>query len=81
MSRRGRKSSWLFESRDVIGSSEDLTSLLELVVRINLHPICKRSQDNFCFKSAREADESTGTDSVGGSPRPGNDVIRTLMVL
>ena len=33
------------------------------------------------MKSHVGVDEATGTDKVGGRPRPGNEVRRTLMVV
>ena len=63
----------------IIGSSEDKTSLFEVVVRISRDSKCGIRFEICCFKFMIEVELSTGKDKVDGKPRPGNEVKRTLI--
>ena len=63
-----------------MGTSEEKTSLFEVVVRMSGESMCGSRSESCCLKSVIEAELSIGRDSVGGKSRPGNEVKKTLMI-
>ena len=68
-------------SKDDTGAGEERTSLLKVVVRMSRDFICGRWPDSCCLRSVMGVEASTGSDRVEGSPRPGKEVKKTLIVL
>ena len=62
------------------GSSEDKTSLFEVVVIMSRESMCGSRAERCCLKSMIEVELSIGKDKVDGNPRPGNEVKRTLII-
>lgn len=68
-------------SSDETGAFDGNISLFEEVVSISRDCICGRRLNSFSLRSAIWMEASTGSERVDGSPRPGNDVRRMLIVL
>lgn len=62
------------------GAFEEKISLFEVVVRTSRESMCGSLSESFCLKSMIEVQLSIGKDKVGGKPRPGKEVKKTLMI-